>query len=220
MKDRHVYWHKAARKWAVVIGHLGKRHHLGVFDDAEEAASVAYEFRERNGIEQDPNAPVVSRVTYQDGHLVWARHGTAHARGDAVGCVDARSGYRCLRCAEGKLYVHRLVWEILKGPISQGMQIDHINGDRDDNRIENLRLVTQQENLRNVRRRDSNTTGTTGISALKDGRFRARIGSDGATINLGEFATKSAAIDARKQAEKRLGYHKNHGSNRHAAHHA
>jgi hypothetical protein len=52
---------------------------------------------------------------------------------------------------EGKRYkrfVHRLVWQTWGGDIPEGLQIDHINGVKDDNRIENLQLLTQQENIK------------------------------------------------------------------------
>ena len=46
-------------------------------------------------------------------------------------------------------YIHRMVWEAFRGPIPEGMQIDHINGVKDDNRLANLRCVTPKENQRN-----------------------------------------------------------------------
>lgn len=44
-------------------------------------------------------------------------------------------------------YVHRLVWEAFNGPIPEGMQVNHINEDKTDNRLENLNLMTCKENL-------------------------------------------------------------------------
>lgn len=42
---------------------------------------------------------------------------------------------------------HRMIWESVYGPIPEGLQINHINGDKTDNRLENLDLVTQSENI-------------------------------------------------------------------------
>ena len=47
------------------------------------------------------------------------------------------------------LYIHRLVWETFNGKIPDGLQIDHINTVRDDNRLVNLRVVTHKENCKN-----------------------------------------------------------------------
>ena len=61
-------------------------------------------------------------------------------------------GYKCFTAYDGNRkvtshYVHRFVWECLKGPIPKGMEINHINEDKTDNRLENLELVTQKENI-------------------------------------------------------------------------
>ena len=64
-----------------------------------------------------------------------------------VGTVGAK-GYVHLRIGQSFVYAHRLIWEHVNGPIPAGLSIDHINGDRADNRIGNLRLVTHQENIR------------------------------------------------------------------------
>lgn len=59
-------------------------------------------------------------------------------------------GYRCVQVAGKKYMVHRLVAETFIGPIGKGLQIDHINRVRDDNRVSNLRIVTQSKNMRNT----------------------------------------------------------------------
>ena len=61
----------------------------------------------------------------------------------------SNKGYMRLRTAyKSTYYVHRLVWETFKGEIPEGLQIDHINNDRTDNRLKNLQLVTCSENNR------------------------------------------------------------------------
>lgn len=54
---------------------------------------------------------------------------------------------------EGKLTLaHRIIWENLKGPIPDGLEINHINGKKDDNRLDNLELVTHKDNVRHAKR--------------------------------------------------------------------
>ena len=67
--------------------------------------------------------------------------------GKPAGWQDPRGYWKATaKC----LYAHRIIWEMLKGPIPDGMVIDHINQDKSNNRIENLRCVTYGENNGNV----------------------------------------------------------------------
>lgn len=59
------------------------------------------------------------------------------------------NGYVHVHSNGKELYGHRIVWEAFNGEIPEGMEIDHINTDRSDNRLENLRLVSSSENKRN-----------------------------------------------------------------------
>ena len=91
-----------------------------------------------------------------------------------------------------------------------GIEIDHINGDRYDNRIINLKEATTSENNRNRRITDRNTSGYVGVVKQGD-KWYAYIKVDGKKIHLGTYNTKDEAIQARKQAEKKYGFHENHG---------
>lgn len=109
-------------------------------------------------------------------------------------------------------YHHRLAWELVNGPIPEDMQVDHINGIRTDNRIENLRLVTSSGQSKNQKLREDNKSGYPGVfwrSQRK--KWSAYINSEGKRKYLGLFSSKDEAIDARKEAEKQMGYHSNHG---------
>jgi hypothetical protein len=88
--------------------------------------------------------------------------------------------------------------------------IDHINGDRADNRIVNLRQTTQSENMRNRRKSTNNTSGYVGVYKV-GAKWRARISVDSKNMNLGIYDTIEQAVQARKQAEIDYGYHENHG---------
>lgn len=106
---------------------------------------------------------------------------------------------------------HRVAWAICHGewPVDQ---IDHQNGDRTDNRISNLRVVSHSENGRNQKRPRTNTSGVIGVSwSLSAGKWRALITADGARKHLGYFADFYAAVAARKAAEAEHGFHPHHG---------
>lgn len=130
--------------------------------------------------------------------------------GCIAGSVDSH-GYWQIH-TYGKVYrAHRLAWLYVYGEFP-AHEIDHINGARLDNRLNNLRSVTRAENSRNQGIRSANTSGVCGVSWYKDAKkWRADIGHKGNQIHLGSFSDKFEAICARKSAENRLGYHKNHG---------
>lgn len=209
--DRHVYPHKATGKWVASVSLLGKQHHLGLFGDARTAGVAATKFRDQNNIEHDPTAPVMARIEYVAGFLVWKQHGLGHQSGDIVGYVDRRSGYRCLRVSGGKLYIHRITWELLRGKIPDGLEIDHINGDRSDNRIDNLRVVNRALNQRNKCRRSNTATVFPGVTPTASGRYSVRYTVDGVTTYIGSFDSADQAIAARRAATSGHGFHANHG---------
>lgn len=103
---------------------------------------------------------------------------------------------------------HHAAWVMVNGKIPEGMEIDHINGIRHDNRISNLRLVDRGENLHNINKlREDNTSGKRGISYKKEcDSYHAYINKDGERINIGYFKTLDEAIDARRKKEIEMGY--------------
>jgi hypothetical protein len=110
---------------------------------------------------------------------------------------------------------HRVVWAIYYGRWPE-KHIDHINGNKADNRISNLREVTNQQNQQNAPLRKDSTSGVTGVTrARREQRWVAEIYADGRKVCLGYFKKKSDAIKIRAEAEKKYGYHPNHG--RHSA---
>lgn len=108
------------------------------------------------------------------------------------------------------LSAHRVVWAIVHGewPVA----IDHINGNRTDNRLANLRSVTKRENSKNLSLATNNTSGRVGVTwDRKNIQWCAQIQVGGVMINLGRFDRKDDAIKARSLAESSLGFHANHG---------
>lgn len=118
-------------------------------------------------------------------------------------------GYRQGRIDGRLLYAHRVIWRMMTGETPD--DTDHINGDRGDNRWRNLRDVTRQENLRNVRLSHRNHTGAHGVNFTKHGTWQVYIGVESKGFCLGSFKTKAEALAARQAAERVLGYHPNHG---------
>jgi hypothetical protein len=83
--------------------------------------------------------------------------------GDVAGCVSS-AGYWVVNY-DGKYFkAHRMIYELTHGPIPADMVVDHIDGKRCNNIVENLRLVSITVNLRNQHRRLNNTSGHTGVS--------------------------------------------------------
>lgn len=120
-------------------------------------------------------------------------------------------GYLSVSINKRLFLAHRLAWFHFHG-VWPEQDIDHINGDRSDNRMANLRSVSRSENLRNAAISSANTSGVRGVDWFKPiGKWRARIRADGKEVTVGYFDAKEDAVAARKEAERRYGYHPNHG---------
>ncbi len=108
-------------------------------------------------------------------------------------------------------YMHRIAWMLTHKKWPEG-QIDHINGNRADNRLENLRDVPLGTNRKNMKKPKNNTSGYMGIGWDKGrNKWNVKIGVNGKTVNIGRFKELDEAIAAREQAEIEYGFHKNHG---------
>lgn len=105
---------------------------------------------------------------------------------------------------------HRLAWFYIYG--EWPAEIDHINGDRKDNRLVNLRAASRKVNSRNLKQNVRNTSGFRGVRYKKAAnRWVAYIGVNGKFKHVGSFETMREAVAARFRAEKQFGYHENHG---------
>ena len=117
--------------------------------------------------------------------------------------ADASNGalYRRIQLDGRKYKAHRLAWLYLFGEWPKG-QIDHINRNSLDNRIANLRDVSQSENQHNRPEQANNTSGVKGVHWHKQKmRWQAAIRINGKLIHLGLFGTKEEAAYARFHAE-------------------
>ena len=163
----------------------------------------------RNLLDYDPETGLLRWKPRPENKTGWDKH----TAGKQAFTARNSSGYN-IGAIYGSPYVaHRVIWVIVHGHWPSG-QVDHINGVRDDNRIENLRDVSAAENHRNKAKSKNNTSGCVGViwDASKC-RWKARITVDYRTTNLGNFKDKADAMSARAAAERRFGFHKNHGRN-------
>ena len=120
------------------------------------------------------------------------------------------SGYHNFTLGNRRYYTHRYVWEQANGPIPKGKYIDHINGDKIDNSLENLRLCDNSENNCNIGLRANSTTGYKGITKRR-GKFRVQVKKHGVTIDR-LFSDLDAAVAFAKETRNALhGAFANHG---------
>lgn len=149
----------------------------------------------------------------ETGVFTWLDRRRGTKAGQDAGHVDYQ-GYRRIGI-DGKTHqAHRLAWFYFYGEMPL-RQIDHINGDKTDNRITNLRDVAQRENSKNRAISKSSKSGVHGVTFIRANRkWRAAIGVGGRDLFLGYFIDKFEAIAARKSAENKYHYHPNHGARR------
>jgi hypothetical protein len=119
-----------------------------------------------------------------------------------VGWINS-DGYLTIACCKVTRTAHRWAWFLHYGTWPDG-QIDHINGDKLDNRIQNLRLASPEINSQNQRRpMSTNKSGFLGVTKFR-GKFRANISATGKHQFLGSFDTPQEAHAAYVQAKREL----------------
>lgn len=122
--------------------------------------------------------------------------------GDLVGTIGAR-GYRVIGIAGFYYHAHRIIWKMVTGtdPVDQ---IDHIDGDRLNNRWENLRAASNGQNRWNTKLAKNNSSGHKGVSYEHGRSWVAYISAGGGQKRLGRFKSKEEAIAARLSAAEAL----------------
>jgi len=163
---------------------------------APETGRFHWRFRDRKWFDSD-------RV-YKSWNTKWAGK-EAFTSTNAYGYKQARV------LGEQITGAHQLAWAIHCGEWPSGL-IDHINGDKTDNRICNLRDVKNSESMKNLPIRKDNKSGICGVCwDSRRGGWLAGIGVSGRTKFLGCFDSVDLAANARRAAEESFGYHANHG---------
>lgn len=141
------------------------------------------------------------------GILKWRFRTSPNAKLDEPAGTIAKSGYRKIRLDDVYYTASHLAWFHYYGMVPAGI-IDHVNGDKTDDRIENMRLATASQNSMNQGRNGNNTTGFKGVAVFnKPGeptRYRALIRAGGKRHFLGTFDTPEAAHEAYCMAAKEM----------------
>jgi len=146
----------------------------------------------------------------ETGDLIWkVPRGQGTEPGDIVKCK--RTGGYLVAVINGKQHAaHRIIWVMMHGYWPR--EIDHINGITDDNRLENLRDVTSQENARNMAMRSDNTSGVCGVTFVKRvNKWKAQININGENKYIGYFDNLDKAAEAVAKVRRENGYTKRHG---------
>jgi hypothetical protein len=141
---------------------------------------------------------------YRNGELFWLHSPRVgkKVRGKLAGWHNSSNGYTCVTVFRRKSVMQRIVWIMHNGDIPSKMQIDHINRNKEDNRIENLRLCTQSQNSANRPSQTKNTLykGVSKYQQKRKLRYTAHICVDNKQKNLGYFDTPEAAALAYNRA--------------------
>lgn len=140
----------------------------------------------------DPATGVFTRLKTRGGYMAGTLSGSLNTL-----------GYRVLSIDKHDYYCHRLAFLFATG----GMPdiVDHINGDKSDNRMSNLRPSSKRLNAQNIKKANAaNKLGILGVSNGQRGRYAANIQTDGKNRFLGEFETPRLAHDAYLQAKRVL----------------
>lgn len=149
------------------------------------------------------------RYEPETGKLFWQK---GNGQREAFASIRGE-GYRHGKILGKWFDAHRMIWVVHYGEWPKG-HIDHINGDRGDNRIVNLRDVPpNKENNRNIAIPRDNKSGVMGVCWCKNHKkWHVRIKARGENVYVGAFINFDDAVTARRAAERKYGYHSNHGT--------
>lgn len=130
------------------------------------------------------------KFVYKDGQLLSRKTGVAYRNKD-------RDGYIRVRFDNKEHRAHRIIWEMHNGYIPSGMLVDHIDGNTQNNYIDNLRLATRRQNNTNSISKGGLSKGITKVGD----KYRARIMYNGEHYSLGTYNTLEEAEREYKEAD-------------------
>jgi hypothetical protein len=156
-----------------------------------------------------PCLPIIQQdlFYYSDGYLYWKIDEPSNGRVRDTKVTTRKANDKLNTqsklAVNGRCYnIHRLIWALHFGEIPEGFFIDHISGNRRDDRIENLRLATPQENCWNTASKGKYGKG---VHKNSINSWSSAIVVSGVKIKLGTFKTRNEASEAYREAS--LKYH-------------
>lgn len=135
--------------------------------------------------------------------LIWKNPQQKRMIGRPVGVTITEKGYARIMWGKRPLFLHRVLWKMRTGFDPKG-QIDHINGNKLDNRSENLRDASHAENQRNASPRGGKSKFKGVYEAKCKNKWGARIKVNGKTIHLGTYKNEIEAAMAYDEKAKEL----------------
>lgn len=154
------------------------------------------------------------RYDAETGKLFWMERSgkgvngwnACHSGKEALTTINR--GHRRGMLFRHSVYAHQVIWKMMMG--YDPPEIDHIDGNPLNNAWKNLRLGNGGRNQKNAKKRTDNMSGQVGV-VRRGERWIAQIGIGGTTEHIGIYDTIEQAIIARKERERILGFHPNHG---------
>ena len=172
----------------------------------------------RNDTLSQPRLKEILEYQCETGDFIWKYRTSNRIKiNDIAGCKHTTKDgktYILIRIDSVLYSAHRLAWFYVYGnwPLNE---IDHIDGNGTNNKLNNLREATREINSKNIRLRTDNKTGHSGINWREDLRkWRVSISIGGKLKYYGCYKHKVDAVIARKMAEYENGFHLNHGAKR------
>lgn len=145
-------------------------------------------------------------IDVEAGIVRWKNKKANRKAGAEVGSITGE-GYRRTSFNNQYFYVHRFLWTYVYGSIPEGLEVDHINGDRGDNRIANLRLCSNKQNKQNTHNAPVGRTTSGLLGAMWDSRtqkWKSQIRLNLQSTFLGYFETAQEAHAEYMQAKSKF----------------